>query len=52
MRVPALVRLFSINSSDHLTLWKAYEGWTESMKERDYTFCRRNFLSRNTLQVC
>lgn len=48
---PRLFRIFAINSSDHLTLWKAYEGWVDSMKERDYKFCHRNFLSRNTLQV-
>ena len=45
---------FSEGRSDYLTILKAYEGWHEARSQKggaEYDFCRRNFLSVNTLRM-
>jgi len=45
---------FEVGSSDHLTILNAYNGWWEAKLQRggaEYDYCRRNFLSVNTLRM-
>nr|XP_054758550.1 putative ATP-dependent RNA helicase DHX57 [Lytechinus pictus] len=45
---------FAIGNSDHLTLLRAYKGWTTAVERSNYfsyRFCHENFLSVKTLQM-
>ncbi|XP_067658403.1 ATP-dependent RNA helicase dhx29-like [Haliotis asinina] len=45
-------RAMSIACSDHLTVYKAFEGWVSARsqgRQAEHSFCSRNFLKRNTL---
>ena len=39
---------FAVGNSDHLTMLKAYRGWTEAARRGSYAgycYCQENFLS-------
>eukprot|EP00057_Strongylocentrotus_purpuratus_P028270 XP_011682744.1 PREDICTED: putative ATP-dependent RNA helicase DHX57 [Strongylocentrotus purpuratus] len=45
---------FAVGNSDHLTLLRAYTGWTTAIERSNYfsyRFCHENFLSVKTLQM-
>ncbi|XP_071787163.1 putative ATP-dependent RNA helicase DHX57 [Asterias amurensis] len=45
---------FAIGNSDHLTLLRAYKGWTAVIERGSYNgyrYCHENFLSFKTLQM-
>ncbi|XP_072032670.1 putative ATP-dependent RNA helicase DHX57 [Amphiura filiformis] len=45
---------FAIGNSDHLTLLRAYKGWTTALQRSQYNgyrYCHENFLSIKTLQM-
>eukprot|EP00940_MAST-03C_sp_MAST-3C-sp2_P001817 g1817.t1 len=47
-------RSFSVLCSDHLTLLRAFDGWTRARgrgRGAERTYCRANFLSRTTLSM-
>jgi len=45
---------FASGRSDHITILNAYNGWHDSRRNKggaEYDYCRRNFLSINTLRM-
>ncbi|XP_071109259.1 ATP-dependent RNA helicase dhx29-like [Haliotis cracherodii] len=45
-------RAMSIACSDHLTVYKAFEGWVTARsqgRQAEHSYCSKNFLKRNTL---
>ncbi|XP_046556781.1 LOW QUALITY PROTEIN: ATP-dependent RNA helicase dhx29-like [Haliotis rubra] len=45
-------RAMSIACSDHLTVYKAFEGWVSARsqgRQAEHSYCSHNFLKRNTL---
>ncbi|XP_072164238.1 LOW QUALITY PROTEIN: putative ATP-dependent RNA helicase DHX57 [Diadema setosum] len=45
---------FAVGNSDHLTLLRAYKGWTTALDRSNYfgyRYCHENFLSVKTLQM-
>lgn len=47
-------RRFALYNSDHLTLMKAYHGWSNARRRGarwEWQYLRQHFLSRNTFQV-
>ncbi|XP_022087605.1 putative ATP-dependent RNA helicase DHX57 [Acanthaster planci] len=45
---------FAIGNSDHLTLLRAYKGWSTTIERGSYNgyrYCHENFLSLKTLQM-